>query len=284
MTTLWNRLPVVVRAVLSGMVAASAGTIPWALLAGWNLEYLTSVPWSVPVMAAYLAVLWRYAPRTNKRANPLSDQMWAGAIVAGILGLWAVVLLQSVMSRIVRLPAQDIGDPSQVPMATLMVMLVMSAIVAGVVEETSFRGYMQAPIERRHGPMVAILVTGSIFGFAHFRHPEVTMILLPYYIAVAAVYGGLAYLTNSTLPSIVLHGIGNIFVFIQLLTTGRAEWQAAPSPQPLIWETGADASFWITVAAATAVAAAAVAAYASLAGIARGAGAAQGRSAPATGM
>ena len=65
----------------------------------------------------------------------------------------------------------------------------MASIVAGVVEEASFRGYMQGPIERRHGPVVAILVTGSVFGFAHFTHPEVTLILMPYYLAVAAIYG-----------------------------------------------------------------------------------------------
>ena len=271
MLSFWNRLPVVVRAVVFGAVAATAGTVPWAALAAANLQFFTIVPWSVPVMAVYLAVLWRYAPRTNRRANQLSDEVWAAALFAGILGLWAVVLLQSVMSRMVRLPAQQTGDLSRVPVLTLIVMLIMSAIIAGVVEETSFRGYMQGPIERRHGPVAAILATGSLFGFAHVSHPEVTVILMPYYIAVAAVYGGLAYLTNSTLPGMLLHAVGNVFVFIQLLATGRAEWQAAPKPEPLIRETGADATFWITVGAATVVAAAAVGAYASLAGIARGA-------------
>lgn len=86
----------------------------------------------------------------------------------------------------------------------------MGSIVAGVVEEAAFRGYLQGTIERRHGPVIAILVTGSIFGFAHFTHPEVTLVLLPYYLAVAAVYGALAYLTNSILPSLVLHAGGNM--------------------------------------------------------------------------
>jgi membrane protease YdiL (CAAX protease family) len=35
---------------------------------------------------------------------------------------------------------------------------------------------MQGPIERRHGPVVAILVTGSLFGLLIFTHPEVTLI------------------------------------------------------------------------------------------------------------
>ena len=53
-------------------------------------------------------------------------------------------------------------------------------------------------------------MTGSLFGFAHFTHPEVTLVLMPYYLAVAAIYGTLAYLTNSIWPSVVLHAGGNI--------------------------------------------------------------------------
>lgn len=78
--------------------------------------------------------------------------------------------------------------------------------------------------------MVAILVTGSLFGFAHFTHPEVTLIPMPYYLAVAAIYGAVAYLTNSILPSMVLHAAGNALGYLDLLARGRAEWQASPSP------------------------------------------------------
>ena len=109
--------------------------------------------------------------------------------------------------------------------------------------------------------MVAILVTGSVFGFAHFTHPEVTLILMPYYLAVAAVYGTLAYLTNSIWPSVVLHAGGNMFVALDFFARGQSEWQASSSPAPLIWETGPDASFCDLGAAALIVGAAAVAAY-----------------------
>jgi membrane protease YdiL (CAAX protease family) len=269
MISVWRHSPVVVRAVLVGAAAATAGTLPWGLLAAANLKFVPSVPWAVPVMALYLWILWRSVPRASLRANRLSDDVWAAALVAGTLGLWAVVLLLGVLNRMVRLPAQRTDDLSHVPIVTVIVMLAMSAVVAGVVEETSFRGYMQGPIERRHGPVVAILVTGTVFGFAHFTHPEVTLILMPYYLAVAAVYGTLAYLTNSTLPSMVLHAVGNVFGFVDLLARGRAEWQTAASPEPLVWETGTDASFWIGVAMALIVAAAAVWAYGALARVAR---------------
>ena len=147
--------------------------------------------------------------------------------------------------------------------------LLMSALVAGVAEESSFRGYMQGPIERRHGPVVAILVTGSLFGFAHFTHPEVTLVLMPYYLAVAAIYGALAYLTNSILPCVVLHATGNVLGGIELLARGRSEWQTSSTPDRLIWETGTDASFWFSCVGLMVVGAAVVWAYRTLATVVR---------------
>jgi membrane protease YdiL (CAAX protease family) len=195
--------------------------------------------------------------------------VWGRALFAGGLGLATVVLLQGVMNRLVTLPPQRDLDVSRYPFVTVVLWLLMSATVAGVVEEASFRGYMQGPIERRHGPVSAILVTGSLFGFAHFTHPEVTLILLPYYLAVAAVYGALAHLTNSILPSMVLHAGGNVLGAFDLFARGRSEWQATSNPKPLIWETGADATFWISLGAAVVVGATAVWAYANLAGVVR---------------
>jgi hypothetical protein len=92
----------------------------------------------------------------------------------------------------------------------------------------------------------AILITGILFGFAHFTHPETTLGLMPFYIGVAIVYGMMASITNSILPGIVLHAAGDVLGGLDLLTTGQSEWQTPPKPQPLIWEAGADRSFWVS--------------------------------------
>jgi membrane protease YdiL (CAAX protease family) len=282
MRTLWLRVPVLVRAVLSGIAAAMAGTVPWAILVSANTRHLSVLPWAVPLMAGYLWLYWRYARgdgwpqstaaarRTDSRANRLPDDVWGPALLAGVLGLMGVLLLQGVLSRLVSLPQQRDLDVSRYPAATVLLWVLMSAVVAGVVEETSFRGYMQRPIEHRHGPVIAILVTGIAFGLGHFTHPEVTLVLLPYFLAVAAVYGALAHLTDSTLPSMVLHAGGNVFSAVGLFVGGRSEWQLSSAPKPLIWKGGPDASFWVTVAALLVVGAAAVWAYSGLSRAARG--------------
>jgi membrane protease YdiL (CAAX protease family) len=282
---LWRRVPVVVRAVLTGLAVAAAGTTPWALLVSANSTHASAVPWAVPPTALYLWLFWRYvrgagwprstaeARRASCRANSLPEEVWGTALFAGVLGLVAVLLLQGVMSRLVTLPQQQTLDVSQYPLLTVLLWVVMGSLVAGVVEEASFRGYMQGPIERRHGPVIAILVTGSLFGLAHFTHPEVSLILLPYYLAVATVYGALAYLTNSILPSLVLHAGGNVLSAFDLFARGRSEWQASPTPKPLIWDSGPDGAFWLSLGATLIVGTAAAWAYAALASVVRKAGA-----------
>jgi membrane protease YdiL (CAAX protease family) len=257
MLSLWRRLPVIVRAVITGLAVAVAGTTPWAVLVRANQKHLPGIPWAVLPAALYLWLFWRYARgdwwprstaearRTSCRSNPVPRETWGPALVAGGFGLVALVLMMNVMNRLVRLPAQQTGDLSHVSAITLLGWLLMSAMVAGIAEESAFRGYMQGPIERRHGPVIAILVTGSLFGFAHFSHPEVGLVLMPYYLAVATIYGALAYLTNSIWPSAILHAAGNVLGSLDLLTRGQAEWQASSSPAPLVWQSGPDARFLI---------------------------------------
>jgi len=283
MIALWHRLPVIVRAAVTGGFVATLGTLPWALLVALNVKHGSAVPWAVPPTALYLWFFWRWvrgawwprstaeARRALSRANPVPDEMWGLAIFAGLLGLVVVLLLQTVMSRLVTIPRQQDIDPSRYPLVTVLLWVLMSAAVAGVVEETAFRGYLQGPIERRHGPLIAILVTGILFGFLHFTHPEVTLALMPFYLAVAAVHGTLAYLTNSIWPSMVLHAGGNVFAAFDLFARGHSEWQGLGegSRAQLIWDTGPDAAFWTSVGATLVVGAAAVWAYIMLARLRR---------------
>jgi membrane protease YdiL (CAAX protease family) len=270
-------LKVIVRAVLIGMLIVIAGTIPRNLLFMANLRYFTSVPWAVPLTAFYLWFFWRYlngagSPestveerRASLRANRLAGRVWAWALAAGGLGIVALVLALRVANRLVVLPQQQLPDLSQVPKLTVLALLLMAAPVAGVVEEAAFRGYMQGPIERRYGLTVAILITGTMFAVAHL---DFTLILWPYYVAVAAIYGTVTYLTRSILPAVVLHTAGNLYSNIDLWLHGQAEWQASAGPAALIWKTGADKAFWISSIALLLVAAGMVWAYFKLARVA----------------
>jgi membrane protease YdiL (CAAX protease family) len=269
---------VIVKAVLIGMLVVIAGTIPRNLIFAANLRYCPSMPWAVPLTATYLWFFWRYLKgagppestaeerRTSLRANRVSGLVWAWALLAGGLGIVALVIALRVANRLVVLPQQQFPDLAQVPEVTVLSLLLMAAPVASIIEEAAFRGYMQAPIERRYGLAVALLVTGTMFAVAHL---DFTLILWPYYVAVAAIYGTVTYLTKSILPAVVLHTGGNIYSNIDLWLHGQAEWQASSGSTALIWKTGGDASFWLSIIAFLMVAVAMVWAYFKLARAAR---------------
>jgi hypothetical protein len=115
-----GRLKVIVQAVLLGMLVVIAGTIPRNLLFAANLRYYASVPWAVPLTAVYLWFFWRYLNgggppestaeerRASLRANRVSGRVWAWALLAGGLGIVALVLALRVANRLVVLPQQQL--------------------------------------------------------------------------------------------------------------------------------------------------------------------------------
>jgi membrane protease YdiL (CAAX protease family) len=271
-------LEIIVRAVIIGMLVVMAGTLPRNLFFLANLRYFTNVPWAVPVTGLYIWFFWKYLKgagppestaterRTSLRANSLTARVWAWALLAGGLGLIALVIGLRLVNRLITLPQQEIPDLTQVPAFTVGSLLLAGAPVAGIVEESAFRGYMQGPIEQRYGVVVAILITGTMFAVAHL---DFTLILWPYYVAVAAIYGTVTYLTKSILPAVVLHTGGNIYSNFELWLRGQAEWQTSSGPTALVGITGFDSSFWLSSMAFVILAIAMIGAYGQLARVAR---------------
>jgi membrane protease YdiL (CAAX protease family) len=239
------------RAVLIGTAIALAGTIPRNILFALNLRFFASVPWAVPVTGIYLWFFWKRLKSSDDRgrllrANPLTVRAWLWALSAGLLGIVALVLGLSIANRFVALPGQQLPNFAGVPQSTVLSLLVAAAPIAGLIEESAFRGYMQGPIERRCGLPVAILITGSMFALVHL---DFTPILWPYYVAVAALYSVVTSLSNSILPAIVLHTLGNTYSNFDLWLHGKSEWQTAPGRPPHTWDPGAAIAFAAVTAA-----------------------------------
>ena len=104
-----------------------------------------------------------------------------------------------------------------------------------------------------------------MFGLLHFpNHPADVLKMLPYYIAVSSVYGGLTWAVNSILPALVLHSAGDVWSLGRLWQTGRPEWQLSSSPPASIAETGVDTGFVAAAAAFLALAGLTAWAYAGI--------------------
>jgi membrane protease YdiL (CAAX protease family) len=265
----------ILAAIGVGVLVLLAGSLPIGGLRALNLQIGVTVPWSALPIALYLWAYWQFIGgrwgasataakrRERLRANQLSPRMWGASLAAGLIGFAALVALLAFAARLVSLPAASpIVTPSGMPLVTALSLIVMASIVAGVTEEAAFRGYMQSPIERRYGLAIAVLVNGTLFGLLHFpTHPADVLWMLPYYVAVSAVYGGLTWAANSILPALVLHAGGDIVVLIRWWLTGRPEWQIGSIVPPLVWDSGIDAHFVSTASASVVLVAATVGAY-----------------------
>ena len=256
-------------AVGLGIAVLLAGSLPWgAALAPLNLRVWPQVPWALLPMAAYLWLYWRFigghlgsrataeTRRTLLRAGPVAPDVWPLALVTGLVGFGGLLLLLLTMSRLMAMPeSAPLTTPAAMPAFTGFLLLVMSSAVAGVTEEAAFRGYMQGPIERRYGLLPAIAINGVMFGLLHFpNHPGAVASMLPYYVAVAGVYGGLTWAADSILPAVVLHAGGDVWSLTRLWLTGKPEWQLAAASPPA-GTAGLDAVFGMTAAGTVLVAA-----------------------------
>lgn len=212
-----------IKAVLLGLVVAVVPTLVWAALAGVNLKWTPRVPWSAPVMLVVLWLVWRYlggegSPRSTARvrkehlrATPLTPDAWRLALLAGGSAVAAVWAAFSALRGLLQITAPA-ADVTHFPLVTIIASILMGSVVAGVIEEAGFRGYMQLPLERAYGPVLAIVITSVLFTLAHLTHGAPVLPFLPFYFVVAIAYGALTYLTGSILPSMTLHVTGDILM------------------------------------------------------------------------
>jgi hypothetical protein len=62
----WARIPLIIRAIVSGLAVLFVGVLPWPALVAANLRFGSSIPWAVPVMAIYLVCLYLYLCPSGK--------------------------------------------------------------------------------------------------------------------------------------------------------------------------------------------------------------------------
>jgi membrane protease YdiL (CAAX protease family) len=278
MSKFWRRLPAIVRALILGLLATGTGQLPWSLLVGANMSIAPAIPWSAAVMIVYLSFWWLYlqghgwpASTKDARRRDLRGTIPAGPILrwslisAAAAGL-ALRALADLARRFSVRPGQDLVPPevlAKYPAATVFILLMMTALVSGTVEEAAFRGYMQSPLERRYGAPAAISLVGAVFSLAHFR-PEAPdmipwLIFIPAYFGGAVAFGALASLSGSILPGLLCHILFNAAGFLYY-------WRAGIPPS--VWDGGFDASFWIRCAALPIFTAAAIVCFRRLASVA----------------
>jgi len=204
----WNRLPLILRSVLTGFMVSSIGIAIWTLML-----LKIAAPWSVLPM---IIALWAYLKffSGGRRATKISPSVWRRSITAALLFVIIVQASFVITFRLVDFPAEkfiaDYKILDSMPLWIAFTVIIMRSIVAGICEETGFRGYMQAPLEKKYGPSGAIIITSVIFMLIHLNHSWAFPIL-PHIFFASVLLGIIAYKTGSLIPGIVGHSILDIF-------------------------------------------------------------------------
>lgn len=246
---------IVMNALVSGV---------WAALLLTNLAHAPAFPWSSFIMALLLWALWsflggkwgperyRAARREYLRAAALPRQVYSWALIAGLL--WLVFLggLWIVLQQLVSGPGNKLPDFSALPLVTVIATLMMASVSGAVSEEAGFRGYFQGALERSGFGVAAILCMALVMAPIHALTQGFVWPTLLFYLLVDAMLGALAYFTKSIRPGVLVHAVG-LFAFFSVI------WPR-DKDRLTVWQSGADAWFWIHVGQAVLFAALSLAA------------------------
>lgn len=183
--------------------AGSAFWVPPAVGILLNLAIAAGFVWWFVLRPAVRADARR---RATYRLRPVPRPA-APWIVPAALSMIAVVMSALVvLPRVVPFPPEKntfLDAYLRKPLGPAAVFL-MVAIIAPLLEEFLFRGWMQRSLERRTTARNAIVITALAFGLVH-----IDLFGLPLRIAFGLASGYLAWSTRSIWPSVVLHGAYN---------------------------------------------------------------------------
>ena len=256
-------LMVVWAAVLSFLILGFGQGV-WGALLIANLKTNPAIPWAVPVMATVLWLMWKYlggswwppstseARRLYLRANRVPGQLLVWTLLAGVLSVGALAGCWIVLFQLVKMSPNSLPDFSQYPLPTTLLVIVMASLVSPITEEAAFRGYCQVILEREFAGPAAVSFSSVLFSLAHLTHGFFWPKLLVYFL-VGAVFGVIAYLTQSSIPAIPAHVVGDLTFFTLV-------WPYDASRR-MVWNGGADPWFWIHVAQAIVFTALAIPAF-----------------------
>lgn len=270
----WRRIVVVTWSGIVAYFIALALQRVWSALIVANLKASPSIPWSVPAIAVLVWLAWQYlggkwwprstaeARRRHLRARAVPTRMFFWALLAGTLSIAALAGYWIVMTQFVRMPSNVLPDVSKYPWLTVAAMLVAGSLIGPVMEQAGFWGYGQVMLEKEFRAPVAVVILSILFALG--PHPPAGAALWPkfvFYFLTSVTFGAMSFFTNSILPGLVAHILGDLVFFTVV-------WPF-DSTRPLVGESGTGSWFWLHVAQAIVFTALALVAFARLAKTAR---------------
>ncbi|HYA00031.1 MAG TPA: CPBP family intramembrane glutamic endopeptidase [Candidatus Binatia bacterium] len=239
-------------AAVASFAVAALGFITWGPLLAINLSTSPGIPWSVPVEAILLLLIWRKLagrgwPRRAAaaraallRPRAVPPRVFTWALIAGALSLVALAGLWIVLVQLTGAGGNPtLPSSAAYPAITIAAAIIMGSLVSPITEESAFRGYGQVLLERRFAPATAVLLSSLFFALYHGPTQGFAPTKLLFYFTVGVVFGAIACLTRSVLPALPIHIAGDLLFFTAIWPHDAA--------RVLVWHGGADLAFWLRV-------------------------------------
>lgn len=220
--TIWQRIPLWIRAVILGVFVSSLGIYTWLFVAS-----LLPAPWPAFVMAVFLFAYvmffsGKWGPKSTQearrerfRSTRITTRSFTWSLISAclIVVIWQSALV--VTFRIIEYPS-DVSiygyNTEGMPIWGAWLLIIMSSMVAGICEEIGYRGYMQVPLEMRYRPIPAIILVSITFVIIHLDQVWATPLLFHLFM-LSVLLGVLAYSSGSLIPGILAHFGLDIFNF-----------------------------------------------------------------------
>jgi uncharacterized protein len=217
-------------ALAMGLSISLLGTLSWVALIRLNVREHPEWPWAAATTGCLLVsmLVWlsgRGWPRRTSAVRGFHLRLWrpepgawSGDGLITVLSLIGAMVGLSVVYVLMGASRPPVDVSAYPTTAIRFSALLMGPMVAGVVEEAAFRGYMQSHLERI-GPTFAIMVTSAVFTLLHVTHGLAYLLTVaPGFFLASVVYGYLAQKSGSIIPGMVLHFAGDLaFAYFALL-------------------------------------------------------------------
>ena len=169
---------------------------------------------AVQVRVRFHAPFWRtigWRPLTTTRVpRPFA---YLGLVGGGLLLAVFVQVGSAVFGTKAKLPMEELFQDRR----TAFLLVLMAVLLAPVVEETIFRGYLYPLIARTFGISTGIAATGVLFGLLHAFQLWGGWVQIALLVIVGVIFTYARAVTKTVLASYLLHVSYNIFISLAFL-------------------------------------------------------------------
>jgi uncharacterized protein len=219
---------------------------------GVGMTALLALPpvWGLALASALatLVVLWALLRQGRDRGIPFAlrapeqpDPAAGPSLMATVLTGWLAITMAAML---VALIAPEVEDAAGIWAAMeqytrtvpgYLALVVYAVVVAPLVEELAFRGFIQGRIATVASPSAAVLVTALLFAVVHAGRPHWSYLLVPFALGMVAGHAVLRF--RSVWVGVAIHAAWNGTVAAMMLVPRFLPQAAPPDPpsaEPLI--------------------------------------------------